>query len=406
MFSIYQPRPYCVSQCFFITFSILGGAIYFRELEAFTWQQWVVFLLSLCVTLLGVIVLSLRMGGNSKPAVSMGAPSPSPLKEGNANAKEGNNNFRDNATLTGDDDDGGGGGGGGAAPRTPRAHSERAMKTPPLRGVGSAGRVRAGGSAGRLRKSSLIQAVAAGAKQVLTPPPVRTPVKPDTPPTPGGGGDPADAAFPPARLTITKASPGSGGGNKAAADGGGGGGGGGARPSSGKLRATLDLEGSGAAAMLERARAAKEGAADLRFTEAGGGHGSGEGAAVASAAPIRAAPALVGMGVGIAVVGAVAGDLVAEAGHLVGAGLKSIKNTLVPSSSEDSRGGKGSSLATAAAPVAGQASSRRVMPVKSNDSRHDDAADANGNNVVVVAKSLPACASMSQVEMQGIEQGK
>ena len=102
MFSIYQPRPYCVSQCFFITFSILGGAIYFRELEAFTWQQWVVFLLSLCVTLLGVIVLSLRMGGNSKPAVSMGAPSPSPLKEGNnANAKEGNN-FRDNATLTGD----------------------------------------------------------------------------------------------------------------------------------------------------------------------------------------------------------------------------------------------------------------------------------------------------------------
>ena len=112
------------------------------------------------------------------------------------------------------------------------------------------------------------------------------------------------------------------------------------------------------------------------------------------------------MGVGIAVVGAVAGDLVAEAGHLVGAGLKSIKNTLVPSSSEDSRGGKGSSLATAAAPVAGQASSRRVMPVKSNDSRHDDAADANGNNVVVVAKSLPACASMSQVEMQGIEQGK
>ena len=49
-----------VFQCFFITFSILGGAVYFNELSAFTAIQWVVFLAAVGITLFGVILLSAR----------------------------------------------------------------------------------------------------------------------------------------------------------------------------------------------------------------------------------------------------------------------------------------------------------------------------------------------------------
>jgi hypothetical protein len=49
-----------VFQCFFITFSILGGAVYFKELDAFTDIQWVVFLLAVGTTLFGVLLLSAR----------------------------------------------------------------------------------------------------------------------------------------------------------------------------------------------------------------------------------------------------------------------------------------------------------------------------------------------------------
>ena len=49
-----------VFQCFFITFSILGGAVYFNELASFTVVQWVVFLGAVGITLFGVILLSAR----------------------------------------------------------------------------------------------------------------------------------------------------------------------------------------------------------------------------------------------------------------------------------------------------------------------------------------------------------
>jgi hypothetical protein len=49
-----------VFQCFFIIFSIFGGAIYFRELDSFTVPQWVLFLLAVGVTLGGILLMSSR----------------------------------------------------------------------------------------------------------------------------------------------------------------------------------------------------------------------------------------------------------------------------------------------------------------------------------------------------------
>eukprot|EP00937_MAST-01D_sp_MAST-1D-sp2_P000755 g755.t1 len=56
-----------VFQCFFITFSIFGGAVYFNELATFSALQWLVFLFACALTLAGVVVLSAR---EMKPAYS------------------------------------------------------------------------------------------------------------------------------------------------------------------------------------------------------------------------------------------------------------------------------------------------------------------------------------------------
>jgi hypothetical protein len=49
-----------IFQCFFITFSILGGAIYFQELSSFSVMQWVVFLLAVAAIMVGIHLLSNR----------------------------------------------------------------------------------------------------------------------------------------------------------------------------------------------------------------------------------------------------------------------------------------------------------------------------------------------------------
>jgi hypothetical protein len=49
-----------VFQCFFIIFSIFGGAIYFRELDDFTGPQWTLFLLAVGITLSGIMLMSSR----------------------------------------------------------------------------------------------------------------------------------------------------------------------------------------------------------------------------------------------------------------------------------------------------------------------------------------------------------
>eukprot|EP00935_MAST-01C_sp_MAST-1C-sp1_P001897 g1897.t1 len=49
-----------VFQCFFIIFSILGGAIYFRELDDFTGPQWALFLVAVGITLCGILLMSSR----------------------------------------------------------------------------------------------------------------------------------------------------------------------------------------------------------------------------------------------------------------------------------------------------------------------------------------------------------
>ena len=49
-----------VFQCFFITLSILGGAIYWRETDNFNATQWFVFILGVLVVLWGVFLMSSR----------------------------------------------------------------------------------------------------------------------------------------------------------------------------------------------------------------------------------------------------------------------------------------------------------------------------------------------------------
>ncbi|RHZ29050.1 hypothetical protein DYB26_014476, partial [Aphanomyces astaci] len=49
-----------VFQCFFITFSVIGGAVYFEEFKYFTMTQWIVFPIGVLITIAGVIVLSSR----------------------------------------------------------------------------------------------------------------------------------------------------------------------------------------------------------------------------------------------------------------------------------------------------------------------------------------------------------
>ncbi|ETV95552.1 hypothetical protein, variant [Aphanomyces invadans] len=49
-----------VFQCFFITFSVIGGAVYFEEFKDFSTTQWIVFPLGVLVTIAGVVVLSSR----------------------------------------------------------------------------------------------------------------------------------------------------------------------------------------------------------------------------------------------------------------------------------------------------------------------------------------------------------
>ncbi|ETV95553.1 hypothetical protein H310_10995 [Aphanomyces invadans] len=49
-----------VFQCFFITFSVIGGAVYFEEFKHFTTTQWIVFPLGVLITIAGVVVLSSR----------------------------------------------------------------------------------------------------------------------------------------------------------------------------------------------------------------------------------------------------------------------------------------------------------------------------------------------------------
>lgn len=79
-----------VFQCFFITFSILGGAVYFNELTSFTALQWVVFLGAVGITLFGVILLSARdMSGGDKGELldddpADGSKVPGQLEDGNA----------------------------------------------------------------------------------------------------------------------------------------------------------------------------------------------------------------------------------------------------------------------------------------------------------------------------------
>ena len=55
-----------VFQCFFIIFSILGGAVYFEELQGFNGNQWAMFLSAVVITVYGVLLLSARdMGGSA-----------------------------------------------------------------------------------------------------------------------------------------------------------------------------------------------------------------------------------------------------------------------------------------------------------------------------------------------------
>ncbi|EQC40965.1 hypothetical protein SDRG_02028 [Saprolegnia diclina VS20] len=49
-----------VFTCFFISFSVLGGAVYFNEFQAFTLYQWICFPLGVAITVVGVILLSRR----------------------------------------------------------------------------------------------------------------------------------------------------------------------------------------------------------------------------------------------------------------------------------------------------------------------------------------------------------
>ncbi|KAF0688255.1 Aste57867_20125 [Aphanomyces stellatus] len=49
-----------VFQCFFISFSVIGGAVYFQEFKNFDTTQWIVFPVGVLITIAGVIVLSSR----------------------------------------------------------------------------------------------------------------------------------------------------------------------------------------------------------------------------------------------------------------------------------------------------------------------------------------------------------
>ena len=49
-----------VFECFYLTTSVLAGAIYFRELDSFVLNQWIVFGSSVATTLFGVLLLSMR----------------------------------------------------------------------------------------------------------------------------------------------------------------------------------------------------------------------------------------------------------------------------------------------------------------------------------------------------------
>ena len=55
-----------VFQCFFITLSVLGGAVYFKELRNFSTLQWFMFPLGVLVIVMGVVFMSCRdMSGST-----------------------------------------------------------------------------------------------------------------------------------------------------------------------------------------------------------------------------------------------------------------------------------------------------------------------------------------------------
>jgi len=49
-----------VFQCFFIVFNVLSGGIYYREMDTFTVNQWIVFPLGVAIILYGVLIMSSR----------------------------------------------------------------------------------------------------------------------------------------------------------------------------------------------------------------------------------------------------------------------------------------------------------------------------------------------------------
>ncbi|ETV81337.1 hypothetical protein H257_05884 [Aphanomyces astaci] len=68
-----------VFQCFFITFSVIGGAVYFEEFKDFTMTQWIVFPIGVLITIAGVIVLSSRdMAHDAGAPAEPAAPPPPP----------------------------------------------------------------------------------------------------------------------------------------------------------------------------------------------------------------------------------------------------------------------------------------------------------------------------------------
>lgn len=73
-----------VFQCFFITLSILGGAIYWKETSGFNGTQWFVFILGVFVVLWGVFLMSSRdmeVDGMSRRASTIASDSYVPLDD-------------------------------------------------------------------------------------------------------------------------------------------------------------------------------------------------------------------------------------------------------------------------------------------------------------------------------------